>query len=68
MYIPDFKSQLAPEVTKAIRKAFPEWKVICVEIDINSLAETEKSLGKSMHLFHPDILIAEGLGAFFIHR
>jgi len=68
MYIPDFKSQQAPEVTKALRKAFPGWKVVCVEIDINSLAETEKSLCKSMHLFHPDILIAEGLGAFFIHR
>ncbi len=68
MYIPDFQSQHAQDVTKALRDAFPEWKVICIEIDINSYADTEKNLGKGMHLYHPDILISEGLGAYYIHR
>ena len=68
LYIPDFESQNAPEVTKALKKAFPEWRVACVEIDINAYAETEKKLVKGMHLLNPEVLISEGLGAFFIHR
>jgi hypothetical protein len=68
LYIPDYESLNAPEVTKAFKEAFPEWKVACLEIDINSFADTEKNLGKYMHLYHPDVLISEGLGAFFIHR
>lgn len=67
MYIPDYKSQHSAEVTKALREAFPEWRVASVEIDINAYAETEKNLVKGVHLFHPEVLISEGLGAFFIH-
>ena len=68
VYIPDYNSQCTKETTKALRDAFPEWKVICIEIDIDSYVDTEQKLGKGMHLYHPDILISEGLGAFFIHR
>ena len=68
MYISDYKSQHAVDVTKALREAFPEWRIACVEIDINAYEETEKNLVKGVHLFHPEILISEGLGAFFIHR
>lgn len=68
MYIPDFQSQCIKETTKALRAAFPEWKVICIEIDINSPADTKMNLGKGMHLYHPDIFISEGLGAYYIHR
>ena len=38
LYIPDFESRNAPEVTKALREAFPEWKVAGVEIDIATLS------------------------------
>ena len=68
MYIPDYQSQNTKETTKALRDAFPEWKIICIEIDINSHVDTGMNLGKAMHLYHPDILISEGLGAYFIHR
>ena len=68
MYIPDYQSLCIKETTKALRDAFPEWKVICIEIDINSHADTKMNLGKGMHLYHPDILISEGLGAYYIHR
>lgn len=68
LYIPDFKSQHAAEVTNALREAFPEWRIACVEIDINAYEETKRNLVKGEHLFHPEVLISEGLGAFFIHR
>jgi hypothetical protein len=68
MYIPDYQSQCIKETTKALRDAFPEWKVVCIEIDINSPADTKMNLDKGMHLYHPDILISEGLGAYYIHR
>ena len=68
LYIPDFESQYAHEVTKALKEAFPEWKVRSIDIDINAYEETKKNLGKYMHLYHPDVLISEGLGAYFIHR
>lgn len=68
LYIPDFKSQHAAEVTKALKEAFPEWRVACVQIDINACEETKRNLVKGDHLFHPEVLISEGLGAFFIHR
>ena len=68
MYVPDCKSQYKQDVTKALKEAFTEWKVVCIEIDINSYDDTEKNLGKGMHLYKPDVIISEGLGAFFIHR
>ena len=68
IYIPDFESQYAPEVTKALKEAFPEWKVRSIDIDINAYEETKRNLGKYMYLYHPDILISEGLGAYFIHQ
>ena len=68
LYIPDFESRNAPEVTKALREAFPEWKVAGVEIDINAYEETKQNLGKYIHLYRPDILISEGLGGYFVHQ
>lgn len=68
LYIPDYESQIAPEVIKALKESFPEWKVRSVGIDINAYEETKKNLGKYVHLYQPDVLIAEGLGAYFIHR
>lgn len=68
LYIPDFESQNASAVTQALKEAFPEWKVRSIDIDINAYEETKRNLGKYMHLYHPDVLISEGLGAFFIHR
>ena len=68
LYIPDFESQNASAVTQALKEAFPEWKVRSIDIDINAYEETKRNLGKYMHLYHPDVLISEGLGAFFIHQ
>ena len=68
LYIPDFESQNASAVTQALKEAFPEWKVRSTDIDINAYEETKRNLGKYMHLYHPDVLISEGLGAFFIHQ
>ena len=68
LYIPDFESRNTPEVAKALREAFPEWKVASVEIDINAYEETKQNLGKYIHLYRPDILISEGLGGYFVHQ
>ena len=45
MYIPDYQSQHAQDVTKALRDAFPEWKVICVPTsgEIQSVASDKIS-------------------------
>ena len=68
LYIPDFESQNASAVTQALKEAFPEWKVRSIDIDINAYEETKRNLEKYMYLYHPDVLISEGLGAFFIHQ
>ena len=68
LYVPDFESRNTPEVAKALREAFPEWKVAGVEIDINAYEETKQNLGKYIHLYRPDILISEGLGGYFVHQ
>ncbi len=68
VYLPDFESQHAEEVKKALREAFPEWKVIKVDIDINACDETHRNIAQADHIYHPDFFIAEGLACFFVHQ
>ncbi len=68
VYLPDFENRHAEEVKKALRDAFPEWKVIEVDIDINRYDDTHRNITQADHLYHPDFYVAEGLGCFFVHR
>lgn len=67
LYIPDGYSQTELATVDALKEAFPNNKVICVEIDINDYEQTTGKLHKAMELYCPDLLLSEGLGAFFIH-
>ncbi len=67
VYLPDYGSQQAEEVKKALKEAFPESKVIVVSIDINNYEETNRSITQTDQLFQPDIFIAEGMASFFVH-
>ncbi len=68
VYLPDYESRHAEEVKKALREAFPEWKVVVADIDINAYDETHRNIAQADHLYHPDFYVAEGLGCFFVHR
>ena len=68
LYLPDFGSQYAHDVEKLLKEQLSECKVVKVDVDINAYAETEKSISQASDLYRPDLIIAEGLGAFFIHR
>ena len=68
LYLPDYKSQYADDIEELFKEQLSECKVVKVDIDINAYAETEKSISQASDLYRPDLIIAEGLGAFFIHR
>ena len=68
LYLPDFKSQYAEEVLRLLKEKLTECKIVKVEIDINAYDETDKNISQAIELYNPDIVVAEGLGAFFIHR
>ncbi len=68
LYLPDFKSKFADDVEKLLKEQLTECKVVKVDIDINAYAETEKSISQASDLYRPDLIIAEGIGAFFVHR
>ncbi len=68
VYLPDFESRHAEEVKNALREAFPEWKVVVVDIDINAYEETNRNITQTDHLYHPDFLVAEGLACFFVRN
>ena len=68
LYLPDFKSQYADEVLRFLKEKLTECKIVKVEIDINAYDETDKSISQAIDLYNPDFVVAEGLGAFFIHR
>ena len=68
LYLPDFKSKFADDVEKLLKEQLTECKVVKVDIDINAYAETEKSIWQASDLYRPDLIIAEGIGAFFVHR
>ena len=68
LYLPDYKSQYADDIEKLFKEQLTECKVVKVDIDINAYAETEKSISQASDLYRPDLIIAEGIGAFFVHR
>lgn len=68
LYLPDFRSKYADDVEILLKEQLIEFKVVKVDIDINAYEETEKSISQASNLYRPDLIIAEGLGAFFIHR
>ena len=68
LYLPDYMSQYADEVLKLLQEKLIECKIVKVEIDINAYDETNTNISQAIELYNPDFVVAEGLGAFFIHR
>ena len=68
LYLPDFGSQYADDVEILLKEQLTECKVVKVDININAYEETEKSISQASDLYRPDLIIAEGLGVFFVHR
>lgn len=64
LYLPDFRSKYADDVEILLKEKLIECKVVKVDIDINAYQETEKSISQASNLYRPDLIIAEGLGAF----
>lgn len=67
LYIPDGYSQTELATVDALKEAFPNYKVIWAPISINAYLHTADQLHQVMKFYRPDLLISEGLGAFFIH-
>ena len=68
LYLPDFGSQYADDVEILLKEQLTECKVVKVDININAYEETEKSISQASDLYRPDLIIAEGLGVFFVNR
>lgn len=68
LYLPDFKSKFADDVEKLLKEKLTECKIVKVDIDINAYENTEKNISQAIDLYRPDLVIAEGLGTFFVHR
>jgi len=68
LYLPDFRSKYADDVKKLLKEQLSECKVVKVDVDINAYEETEKNISQASDLYRPDLIITEGLGAFFVHR
>lgn len=68
LYLPDYKSQYADDIEKLFKEQLSECKVVKVDININAYDETYTNISQAIDLYSPDFVVAEGLGAFFIHR
>jgi hypothetical protein len=68
LYLPDYKSQYADDIEKLFKEQLSECKVVKVDININAYEETDMNISQAIDLYNPDFVVAEGLGAFFIHR
>ncbi len=68
LYLPDFESLYVDEAKKLLIDCFPECLIVVVNIDINDNKETNRNITQAVHLYHPDLLVAEGLGCYFIHQ
>lgn len=71
LYFPDYRDGMKneQEVIGTLQSAFPENKVVSVDLSLllDNYEHAKEKVDEVLRLEEPEIIIADGLGAFFVH-
>ena len=70
LYFPDYRTGtlVAPEIMAALRRAFSYSRIIPVNLEqIEDYSDAADEIESILQKENPELLIAEGLGCFFVH-
>lgn len=62
------KQQASSEGLDLLKSRLTGYEIVDIDVDINAYEESISIIDKSLNEFNPDVIISEGIAAFFVHH
>ena len=62
------EQQASSEGLDLLKSRLTGYEIVDIDVDINAYEESISIIDKSLNEFNPDVIISEGIAAFFVHH
>jgi len=62
------EQQASSEGLDLLKSRLTGYEIVDIDVDINAYEESMSIIDKSLNEFNPDVIISEGIAAFFVHH